>query len=113
VADAYPLLVVVPNVVKTNWAHEVRLWTPSRRSAVVHGDGDRVDGFADIVIVNFELPALPHVLALSARIRARAARPLLMALTGTPLRLFGSRVGAERPGGVGTLHLDAVAAVRH
>ena len=22
-ADAYPLLVVVPNVVKTNWAHEV------------------------------------------------------------------------------------------
>ncbi len=54
-ADAYPLLVVVPNVVKTNWAHEVGLWTPFRRSTVVHGDGDRVDGFADVVIVNYEL----------------------------------------------------------
>ena len=113
-ADAYPLLVVVPNVVKTNWAHEVRLWTPSRRSTVIHGDGDRVDGFADIVIVNYELldrhvgwlgdfgfrgmvvdeahfiknktsQRSQHILALSERIRARAARPLLMALTGTPL----------------------------
>ena len=27
-ADAYPLLVVVPNVVKTNWAREAGLWTP-------------------------------------------------------------------------------------
>ena len=114
VADAYPLLVVAPNVVKANWAHEVQLWTPQRRSTVVHGDGDRVDGFADIVIVNYELldrhvgwlgdlgfrgmivdeahfiknkrsQRSQHVLALSERIRARAARPLLMALTGTPL----------------------------
>jgi SNF2 family DNA or RNA helicase len=81
---------------------------------VVHGDGDRVDGFADIVIVNYELldrhvgwlgdlgfrgmvvdeahfiknktsQRSQHVLALSERIRARTARPLLMALTGTPL----------------------------
>jgi hypothetical protein len=114
VADAYPLLVVVPNVVKTNWAHEVGMWTPNRRPTVVHGDGDRVDGFADIVIVNYELldrhvgwlgdlgfrgmvvdeahfiknkssQRSQHVLALSERIRARTARPLLMALTGTPL----------------------------
>ncbi|MBD5786592.1 DEAD/DEAH box helicase [Cellulosimicrobium terreum] len=113
-ADAYPLLVVVPNVVKTNWAHEVGLWTPQRRSTVVHGDGDRMDGFADVVIVNYELldrhigwlgdlgfrgmvvdeahfiknrssQRSQHVLALSERIRARTARPLLMALTGTPL----------------------------
>ena len=27
-ANAYPLLVVVPNVVKTNWAREAGLWTP-------------------------------------------------------------------------------------
>ena len=27
-ADAFPLLVVVPNVVKMNWAREVGLWTP-------------------------------------------------------------------------------------
>ena len=114
VASAYPLLVVVPNVVKTNWAHEVEMWTPSRRSTVVHGDGDRVDAFADVVIVNYELldrhvgwlgdlgfrgmvvdeahfiknktsQRSQHVLALSERIRARTARPLLMALTGTPL----------------------------
>ncbi len=113
-ADAYPLLVVAPNVVKTNWEHEVALWTPQRRSTVVHGDGDRVDGFADIVIVNYELldrhvgwlgdlgfrgmvvdeahfiknkksQRSQHILAISERIRARTARPLLMALTGTPL----------------------------
>ena len=113
-ADAYPLLVVVPNVVKTNWAREVALWTPSRRSTVVHGDGDQMDGFADVVIVNYELldrhvgwlgdlgfrgmvvdeahliknktsQRSQHVLSLSERIRERVARPLLMALTGTPL----------------------------
>lgn len=114
VADAYPLLVVVPNVVKTNWAHEVGLWTPQRQATVVHGDGDEVDAFADVVIVNYELldrhvgwlgdlgfrgmvvdeahfiknktsQRSRHVLALSDRIRTRTARPLLMALTGTPL----------------------------
>jgi hypothetical protein len=113
-ADAYPLLVVTPNVVKTNWAHEVELWTPFRRTTVVSGDGDRVDGFADVVVVNYEIldrhvgwlgdlgfrgmvvdeahfiknkssQRSQHVLALSEKIRARAARPLLMALTGTPL----------------------------
>ena len=54
-ADAYPLLVVVPNVVKTNWAREVDLWTPRRPATVIHGDGDTIDGFADIVIVNYEI----------------------------------------------------------
>lgn len=113
-AEAYPLLVVVPNVVKTNWAHEVRMWTPERQPTVVHGDGEGVNGFADVVIVNYELldrhvgwlgdfgfrgmvvdeahfiknkgsQRSRHVLALSQRIRERAPRPLLMALTGTPL----------------------------
>ena len=113
-ANAYPLLVVVPNVVKANWAHEVELWTPSRRATVVHGDGEQVDAFADVVIVNYEVldrhvgwlgslgfrgmvvdeahfiknkrsQRSQHVLALSERIRQRTARPLLMALTGTPL----------------------------
>jgi hypothetical protein len=113
-ADAYPLLVVVPNVVKTNWAREVGLWTPLRRATVVHGDGDEVDAFADVVIVNYELldrhvgwlghlgfrgmvvdeahfiknktsQRSQHVLAISEQIRSRIARPLLMALTGTPL----------------------------
>ncbi|MBD7917166.1 DEAD/DEAH box helicase [Cellulomonas sp. Sa3CUA2] len=113
-ADAFPLLVVVPNVVKTNWAHEVGLWTPLRRATVVHGDGDDVDAFADVVIVNYDIldrhvgwlgdhgfrgmvvdeahfikntgsQRSKHVLALSERIRERMARPLLMALTGTPL----------------------------
>jgi hypothetical protein len=113
-ANAYPLLVVVPNVVKTNWAREAGLWTPSRRATVVHGDGDSIDAFSDIVVVNYELldrhvgwfgtfgfrgmvvdeahfiknkgsQRSRHVLELSERIRLRTARPLLMALTGTPL----------------------------
>ncbi len=113
-ADAFPLLVVVPNVVKTNWAHEVGMWTPHRRATVLHGDGEDVDAFADVVIVNYEIldrhvgwlgdlgfrgmvvdeahfiknkssQRSQNVLALSERIRERTARPLLMALTGTPL----------------------------
>ena len=113
-ADAYPLLVVVPNVVKTNWAREAGLWTPTHPATVIHGNGDTIDGFADIVVVNYEVldrhvgwlgdfgfrgmvvdeahfiknktsQRSQHVLQLSHRIQARAARPLLMALTGTPL----------------------------
>ena len=113
-ANAYPLLVVVPNVVKTNWAREAGLWTPHRPATVIHGDGDTIDGFADIVVVNYEVldrhvgwigdlgfrgmvvdeahfiknktsQRSQHVLELSERIRSRIARPLLMALTGTPL----------------------------
>ncbi|WP_425548528.1 DEAD/DEAH box helicase [Aeromicrobium panaciterrae] len=113
-AKAYPLLVVVPNVVKTNWAREAETWTPRHKATVIHGDGDNIDGFADIVIVNYEVldrhvgwlgdlgfrgmvldeahfiknkssQRSQHVLELSDRIRARTARPLLMALTGTPL----------------------------
>jgi SNF2 family DNA or RNA helicase len=55
VADAYPLLAVVPNVVKMNWAREVERWTPQRRATVIHGDGDQVDAFADVFIVNYEV----------------------------------------------------------
>ncbi len=114
VANAYPLLVVVPNVVKTNWAREAAIWTPNHPATVIHGDGETVDGFADIVIVNYEVldrhvgwlgnlgfrgmvvdeahfiknkssQRSQHVLQLSERIRSRIGRPLLMALTGTPL----------------------------
>jgi SNF2-related domain/Helicase conserved C-terminal domain len=114
VANAYPLLVVVPNVVKTNWAREAARWTPHRPATVVRGDGETVDGFADIVVLNYELldrhtgwlgdfgfrgmvvdeahfiknktsQRSRRVLALSDRIRSRTPRPLLMALTGTPL----------------------------
>jgi SNF2-related domain/Helicase conserved C-terminal domain len=113
-ANAYPLLVVVPSVVKTNWAREAARWTPHRPVTVVQGDGEAVDGFADIVVLNYEVldrhrgwlgdfgfrgmvvdeahfiknessQRSQHVLALSSRIRSRTARPLLMALTGTPL----------------------------
>jgi hypothetical protein len=113
-ANAYPLLVVVPSVVKTSWAREAAHWTPHRVATVVQGDGETVDGFADIVILNYEVldrhrgwlsdfrfrgmvvdeahfiknktsQRSQHVLALSDRIRSRTARPLLMALTGTPL----------------------------
>jgi hypothetical protein len=113
-ANAYPLLVVVPNVVKTNWAREAARWTPRRPATVVQGDGEAVDGFADIVVLNYEVldrhrgwlsdfgfrgmvvdeahfiknktsQRSQYVLALSDRIRSRTDRPLLMALTGTPL----------------------------
>ncbi|GAB3020723.1 hypothetical protein GCM10011376_22950 [Nocardioides flavus (ex Wang et al. 2016)] len=113
-ADAFPLLVVCPNVVKTNWARETERWTPRRRATVIHGDGDEVDAFADVIIVNYEIldrhvgwlgtfgfggmvvdeahfiknktsQRSRHVLELSERLRTRTARPLLMALTGTPL----------------------------
>jgi superfamily II DNA or RNA helicase len=113
-ADAYPLLVVVPNVVKANWAHEAELWTPGHPATVIHGNGDTIDGFADIVVVNYEVldrhvgwlgdlgfrgmvvdeahfiknkssQRSQHVLQLADRIRQRTPNPLLMALTGTPL----------------------------
>ncbi|MBS44057.1 MAG: helicase [Nocardioides sp.] len=113
-AKAFPLLVVVPNVVKANWAREAGLWTPRRTTTVVHGDGGDVDGFADIVVVNYEVldrhvgwmaehgfrglvvdeahfiknktsQRSQHVLHLSSRMRERIADPLLLALTGTPL----------------------------
>ncbi|SFC48330.1 Helicase conserved C-terminal domain-containing protein [Nocardioides terrae] len=113
-AQAYPLLVVVPNVVKTNWAREARIWTPQRTVSVVHGDGADVDGFADIIVLNYEIldrhvgwigehgfrgmivdeahfiknkksQRSQHVLEIAERIRQRVANPLMMALTGTPL----------------------------
>ena len=55
VAGAYPLLVVVPNVVKMNWAREVERWTPGRRVTVVHGDGADIDAFADVFVINYEI----------------------------------------------------------
>jgi SNF2 family DNA or RNA helicase len=114
VADAYPLLAVVPNVVKMNWAREVERWTPQRRATVIHGDGENIDAFADVFIVNYEIldrhlswlsslglkgmvvdeahfiknltsQRSQNVLALASRIREQVSNPLLLALTGTPL----------------------------
>ncbi len=94
----------MPNVVKTNWAREAGLWTPRRAATVIHGDGETIDGFADIVIVNYEVldrhvgwlgdlgfrgmvvdeahfiknkssQRSQHVLQLSERIRARSGQP--------------------------------------
>jgi superfamily II DNA or RNA helicase len=114
VAGAYPLLAVVPNVVKMNWAREVERWTPQRRATVIHGDGEDIDAFADVFIVNYEIldrhlswlgsiglkgmvvdeahfiknltsQRSQNVLALATRIREQVRDPLLLALTGTPL----------------------------
>ena len=114
VAGAYPLLAVVPNVVKMNWAREVERWTPQRRATVIHGDGETIDAFADVFIVNYEVldrhlswlstiglqgmvvdeahfiknlssQRSQNVLALAGRIREQVRDPLLLALTGTPL----------------------------
>ncbi|MFT4052476.1 MAG: DEAD/DEAH box helicase [Microbacterium sp.] len=114
VANAYPLLVVVPNVVKMNWAREVERWTPQRRATVIQGDGEDIDAFADVFIVNYEVldrhlswlgqiglqgmvvdeahfiknltsQRSQNVLALATRIRTQVRNPLMLALTGTPL----------------------------
>jgi hypothetical protein len=113
-AGAFPLVVVVPNVVKVNWAREVEKWIPQRTATVVHGDGDDIDAFADVVIVNYEVldrhvawlsrrgfkgmvvdeahfiknkesQRSKNVLALSRGIRAVTPNALFVALTGTPL----------------------------
>ncbi len=55
VAGAFPLLAIVPNVVKMNWAREVERWIPGRRATVIHGDGDNIDAFADVFVVNYEV----------------------------------------------------------
>ncbi|CAM3264989.1 DEAD/DEAH box helicase [Occultella aeris] len=55
VADAYPMLAVVPNVVKINWSREVERWTPQRRVTVIHGDGRDMDAFADVFVVNYAI----------------------------------------------------------
>ena len=114
VAGAYPLLAVVPNVVKMNWAREVERWTPQRTATIIHGDGTDLDAFADIVIVNYDVldrhigwlgklgfkgmvvdeahfiknlqsQRSKHVLALAEQLREGTRNPLMMALTGTPL----------------------------
>ncbi len=114
VAEAFPLLVVVPNVVKMNWAREVHKWIPSRRVTVVHGDGSELDAFSDVFVVNYDIldrhvgwlskfdfrgmvvdeahfiknresQRSKYVQAVAKTIRARLGRPLLIALTGTPL----------------------------
>ena len=114
VVGAFPLLVVVPNVVKTNWAREVQRWIPGRSSTVVHGDGDDLDAFSDVIIVNYEIldrhvgwlgrfgfkgmvvdeahfiknassQRSRHVQNLAQSIRTLNPRALMMALTGTPL----------------------------
>ena len=102
------------NVVKMNWAREVERWTPHRRATVVNGDGESIDAFADVFIVNYEVldrhlswlanlglkgmvvdearfiknltsQRSKNVLALAARIREQVRDPLMLALTGTPL----------------------------
>jgi superfamily II DNA or RNA helicase len=113
-AEAYPLLAVVPNVVKTSWAREAAMWTPEHGATVIHGDGETVDAFCDIVVVNYDIlgrhvgwlsrfgfrgmivdeahfiknkssQRSKNVLDLARKVRERTPQPLLMALTGTPL----------------------------
>jgi len=114
VTHSYPLLVVVPNVVKMNWVREVELWTPNRTATVIHGSGENLDAFADVVIVNYDVldrhigwlrtlgfkgmvvdeahfiknresQRSKHVLSLAESIVSRSPRALMIALTGTPL----------------------------
>jgi SNF2 family DNA or RNA helicase len=114
VTNSYPLLVVVPNVVKMNWAREVELWTPTKTATVIHGSGEDLDAYADVVIVNYDVldrhvgwlktlgfkgmvvdeahfiknresQRSKHVLSLADSIRKSHRKALMIALTGTPL----------------------------
>lgn len=114
VSNSYPLLVVVPNVVKMNWAREVELWTPHKTATVIHGSGEDLDAYADVVIVNYDVldrhvgwlktlgfkgmvvdeahfiknresQRSKHVLSLADSIRKAHRQALMIALTGTPL----------------------------
>jgi len=114
VTNSYPLLVVVPSVVKMNWAREVERWTPNRSATVIHGSGENLDAFADVVIVNYDVldrhigwlrtlgfkgmvvdeahfiknresQRSKYVLDLAKSILTRSPRALMIALTGTPL----------------------------
>ncbi|HEU4806954.1 MAG TPA: SNF2-related protein, partial [Homoserinimonas sp.] len=114
VTNSYPLLVVVPNVVKMNWAREVDLWTPNKTATVIHGSGEDLDAYADVVIVNYDVldrhvgwlktlgfkgmvvdeahfiknrdsQRSKHVLSLAGSIRKSHRNALMIALTGTPL----------------------------
>jgi SNF2 family DNA or RNA helicase len=97
-----------------NWAREVERWTPQRRATVISGDGEDIDAFADVFIINYEIldrhlswlsglglkglvvdeahfiknlssQRSQNVLALAGRIREQVSNPLMLALTGTPL----------------------------
>ena len=114
VSNSYPLLVVVPNVVKMNWAREVELWTPNKTATVIHGSGEDLDAYADVVIVNYDVldrhvgwlktlgfkgmvvdeahyiknresQRSKHVLSLAESIRKSRPKALMIAMTGTPL----------------------------
>jgi hypothetical protein len=108
------LLVVVPNVVKRNWEREVERWIPHRAASVIHGDGDDLDAFSDVIIINYDIldrhagwasrfgfagmvvdeahfiknresQRSMNVQRIATAIRGRHGNPLMIALTGTPL----------------------------
>ena len=62
-ANAYPLLVVVPNVVKTNWAREAARWVPHRPATVVQGNGEAVERSLPISSCSTTRSRPPHGLA--------------------------------------------------
>ena len=105
--DAYPVLVVVPAVVKLNWLREANRWVPGRTVQVAEGRKPRTIT-ADILVINYDI--LPywseevrkhgwqavifdesHYLKNAKAKRTKAAKtiahtiPLRLLLTGTPV----------------------------
>ena len=105
--NAYPVLVVVPAVVKLNWLREARRWIPGRTVQVAEGRKPRTIT-ADILVINYDI--LPywteevrkhgwnavifdesHYLKNAKAKRTKAAKtiahtiPLRLLLTGTPV----------------------------
>lgn len=56
-AESHRAVIVVPAVVKTNWAREIERWTPGREVEVVEGrkaEG-RINRDTNVIILNYEL----------------------------------------------------------
>jgi SWI/SNF-related matrix-associated actin-dependent regulator of chromatin subfamily A-like protein 1 len=112
----WPILVVMPAVVKLNWQRQQQRWLPHRRSTILQGRRVHfIDPTAEFILVNYDilhdwqevLAALPlagvvldesHYIrnrnirtraakAVVSSVRHRVADPLILALTGTPIFL--------------------------
>lgn len=107
VADAYPVLIVVPAVVKLNWQRELNRWVPGRTVEVVEGRKP-YPLTAEVVVINYDLISFwqealtkapwqavvfdeSHYLKNGKAKRTKAAKaishtvPIRLMLTGTPI----------------------------
>jgi len=54
-AEAYPVLVICPAILKRNWQREAQKWLPGKTFCVLNGKTTKAIPQADIVIVNYDI----------------------------------------------------------